>query len=425
MSADQDTREPFGTPERAAQPPEAEYGYRERSPEEIQDEIERTRQEMGDTIEALQHKLAPDQMMQQIWDYVRSGGGEYMSSLGNTARNNPVPLALIGLGLAWMAASSMRSRSSHEYDYERLSEPGEGEVYAVRSTTVYEGVEPTGTSTYGATAPGAGQPAAGMGGTSAGRRAIHRGAETTRHAGESTYDKARSTASDLAHRASSSLDSMRQRMSRMTSGSRHTQSSAYQQASHQMRRAREGFGEMLSEQPLLVGAMAIAAGAAIGGLLPRTRREDRLMGQKSDELVHQAQEVGREQYQEVKEAARHVAETTTEAAREGIREAVDTARDTASEEAHKRGWTADETSGAAKGAESRSGTSSGVTSGATPSPGTSQAGEQSTQGRSGAQGGGDQGPDKNRTARMANPVGAAGKSAGSPTPGSGKGKGGT
>lgn len=67
-------------------------------------------------------------------------------------------------------------------------------------------------------------------------------------------------------------------MHRVSDASRHTAESARTG----LRNAREGYTEMLREQPLLVGVLAVAAGAALGALLPRTAAEDRVMGELSD-----------------------------------------------------------------------------------------------------------------------------------------------
>src|SRR3546814_2664080 len=53
---------------------------------------------------------------------------------------------------------------------------------------------------------------------------------------------------------------------------------------HTADRARGGFTQLLNEQPLALGAMGIALGALLAASVPPTRREDELMGQKSDEL---------------------------------------------------------------------------------------------------------------------------------------------
>jgi hypothetical protein len=68
------------------------------------------------------------------------------------------------------------------------------------------------------------------------------------------------------------------------------------QARHYRGRAREGFFHVLQRQPLVLGALGLAAGAALGAALPATRREDELMGETSDDLKHRAWAAGREGY---------------------------------------------------------------------------------------------------------------------------------
>src|SRR5690606_25868749 len=54
---------------------------------------------------------------------------------------------------------------------------------------------------------------------------------------------------------------------------------------HQGERAKVGFTHMLEQQPLALGALGIALGALIGGALPPTRQEDKLLGKTRDHLV--------------------------------------------------------------------------------------------------------------------------------------------
>lgn len=49
--------------------------------------------------------------------------------------------------------------------------------------------------------------------------------------------------------------------------------------------ARQGLDTLIQQQPLLLGAAGLALGALLGGLLPRTETEDRLMGDARDQLV--------------------------------------------------------------------------------------------------------------------------------------------
>ena len=57
------------------------------------------------------------------------------------------------------------------------------------------------------------------------------------------------------------------------------------------RRARREASGFFYEQPLVTGALALAAGAAIGAALPRTRREDEAFGAYRDQLFEDAERV--------------------------------------------------------------------------------------------------------------------------------------
>ena len=68
-----------------------------------------------------------------------------------------------------------------------------------------------------------------------------------------------------------------------------TASDLQAQAQEQMHRARSGFDQMLDESPLALGAVALAAGAAIGLAAPITPREHELMGAARDSMLDQVQ----------------------------------------------------------------------------------------------------------------------------------------
>lgn len=76
-----------------------------RRPDEILAEIDRTRSEMDRTLTAIEHRLTPGQLVDQGIDYLRhSGANEFVQNLGGTAKQNPMPVALVGIGLAWLMA---------------------------------------------------------------------------------------------------------------------------------------------------------------------------------------------------------------------------------------------------------------------------------------------------------------------------------
>lgn len=78
-----------------------------RRPEEILAEIEQTRLEMNSTLTAIEHRLTPGQLVDQGLDYLRSSGAnDFVQNLGGQVKNNPLPVTLVGIGMAWLMASS-------------------------------------------------------------------------------------------------------------------------------------------------------------------------------------------------------------------------------------------------------------------------------------------------------------------------------
>lgn len=98
-----------------------------RRPEEIQAEIAHTRAEMDATLNAIEHRLTPGQLVDQGIDYLRnSGARQYITNLGGSVKDNPIPTTLAGIGLAWLMASANRPVQYKfiERGGERPSEPG-------------------------------------------------------------------------------------------------------------------------------------------------------------------------------------------------------------------------------------------------------------------------------------------------------------
>ena len=93
-----------------------------------------------------------------------------------------------------------------------------------------------------------------------------------------------------------------------------------------MRQTKRTFWATMNENPLAVGATAAAVGALVGLALPSTPTENRLMGERRDELMHQA-----------KDRVQETVKETTEKVKAVATEAKDAAVETAKEEADKRG----------------------------------------------------------------------------------------
>lgn len=234
--------------------------------EDIEDEIARTRGEMTDTLTAIERKLSPQQIMDQAVDTMR----EFLSDRSRVAqmvRDNPIPLALIGLGLGWMAVSAATS--------------GESRRAKAGSYESMEGVSPgwSGDETGGGYAPGVESPAYGTAGSAEYSAKIESAREGMRHAAHRTRGK-------------------------VAEWGRQARVSANQAAD----RTRDAY----NDHPLTMAALALAAGAAVGALLPRSRMESQTLGEVGGELARQARQTG----SELAEKASRVAERAMQGARE-------------------------------------------------------------------------------------------------------------
>jgi ElaB/YqjD/DUF883 family membrane-anchored ribosome-binding protein len=68
--------------------------------------------------------------------------------------------------------------------------------------------------------------------------------------------------------------------------------------------------EFCREQPLLTTAIGVAIGAFLGALAPSTEVEDRVVGESSDQLKENVQDIASEQYDKVKEAGERAFEAS-------------------------------------------------------------------------------------------------------------------
>lgn len=119
-------------------------------------------------------------------------------------------------------------------------------------------------------------------------------------------------ASQLAHQASSTANDLAHRASAKAGELSHQASDTYHhlsdEARQQARRVEQTFESTLHTNPLALGAVALAVGAVVGLSLPSTRREDELMGETRNQLLHRAQEVAHDAI----ETAHHYSEQAAE-----------------------------------------------------------------------------------------------------------------
>jgi hypothetical protein len=60
---------------------------------------------------------------------------------------------------------------------------------------------------------------------------------------------------------------------------------------------------LFDQQPLIAGALAFAAGAALGASLPHTAQEDQLIGEQADKVLNKASAAAGDLYEQGKDKA--------------------------------------------------------------------------------------------------------------------------
>jgi ElaB/YqjD/DUF883 family membrane-anchored ribosome-binding protein len=229
-------------------------GNGERRPDEIEAEIARTRTDMHATLTAIEQRLTPGQLIDQGLDYLRhSGGREFASNLSGSVKNNPIPVALMSIGMAWLMATGNRRPS-----------------YLERGKR-------------------------GAGGLSSAKESFSSAKES--------FSSAKESLSSSKERLSEGLSSARDRLSGTAQSARERVGQLGESARYRMEQMRGGYDSIVREQPLVLGAIGLAVGALLGAGLPRTRQEDELMGEASDRLTEKAKEAGREQLEKAKQVA--------------------------------------------------------------------------------------------------------------------------
>ena len=100
-----------------------------RSPSEIERDIERERSELSHTIDELQERLSLEGVFRAVRDQFNQYGGEVGGAISRQVKENPLALAVAGVGLAWLIFGNERApRSRIEYrDTHRFSEPRYGD----------------------------------------------------------------------------------------------------------------------------------------------------------------------------------------------------------------------------------------------------------------------------------------------------------
>lgn len=226
----------------------------ERSADQIEQEIRGTRRDIDRTLGALQYKLSPGQLLDQALGYFKGGPGEFATNLGRSVRDNPLPVTLFGVSLAWLMFAPRGS-----------SHPRGAEASVTPMSEVGPVPDPRADWTEAAETYSVGEQPEGTGGVVGAAGEAMAKAREMGTAARERLDLQRARAGEYAHRT-------------------------WDQGRH----ATLAAGRFLEDYPLAVAALGLAVGAAAAACLPRTRREDELLGETSDQLKRAVSETVRE-----------------------------------------------------------------------------------------------------------------------------------
>jgi len=277
----------------------------------IREEIEQTREEMAETIDAIQDKLRPSTIVAGATERIKAATTEGARAMADTAgemaqnainrtrdtardvmnrtrdtsedvmnetrraanglvetiRDNPFPAALIGVGLAWWAFTRFRDRNDTSWD-------------AIR------------------------------------------GDSNDQYFGDNEYDNTREfdggfdggDGRQYRRSVGDSAEGLLDTAKQYASGTTRAISGTTRAIGRTSRRASSQIGRVANQNPLLMGAGALLVGAAFGLAFPETEAERKWMGETRDALVSRAQQAAGEAAEKVRSTATEVADAASQLA---------------------------------------------------------------------------------------------------------------
>ena len=270
---------------------------------DVERDIARTRGELALTLAALERKLAARYLADEGMKMLKNTLGEdYGVNRGlEIVRNNPIPIALIGIGAAWLIANQTdavdriardeRIRAARRRVSDLASDLGNRAGEMASSAAQRVGI------------------AGNTGGNGADRPLGYTGNAMIDQPGGGM--------------GSGWMHQVTDRAQGMIRSARDSGGAMLDRASDRAGRVADQVGDMFERHPLLVGALGVLAGGLIAAMLPRTPAEDEWFGPARDQLWNRAEKAGEETVSRVRNVAMRAADAAADAAAETIHKEAD------------------------------------------------------------------------------------------------------
>lgn len=201
---------------------------------------------------------------------MQSNGTTFLSNLGTSVRNNPVPAVLTSVGVLWLMMSQNRPpvpRPVHRMgpEHNKVGEWTDG-----LADGLSDGIDSA-------------------------REHLHQTADTLKEGLQSVKGKAANLGDNLGAASENISHAVHDASDRLV---RSTQMMSNQ------------FSQLLKDQPLMVAAAGVALGAMLGAALPSTATEQRYMGKTAAGLADKVKQQAREGYEAVRDTVTKTTEHT-------------------------------------------------------------------------------------------------------------------
>ncbi len=250
--------------------------------------IQTTRNRMSETLDEIGERLNPEHLKEQVKDSIHDatiGKVKIMAqnvtnramdterSLVRAISENPIPAAMVGVGLGWLVMNARKSSRPMRGTYPNFDAPG----YPSTSSRSYPYTDD---ARFGSAEGSAG------------------GTDGVRQRADHIVSDVKDKAGELADRV------------------QHVASDVKSETLHQADR----LGDRFDESPLALGAISVAIGIAVGLALPATQKESALMGDTRDRLVDRVRGAASETKHKVQNVAGRVLEDAQSTAKQAARD---------------------------------------------------------------------------------------------------------
>ncbi len=324
------------------------------SSEQLERRAKQTRAQIADNLSELRRRMTPGRVLDETFDYVRvymrDGGGEFVRNFGRQISGNPLPVALMGTGILWLMVSSGLKRRDYDSglsDFETNSDASGAfdDEYATRAVPSKASEAAERLSDFADRT------------TRRMRRTRESARRGTEELGERVQSATSKATSKLGEQTRAAGTRIQEGLSSATEAAQHAYEqtlSVYGKSESGARRAAAAVGDAASaaasgmarqgqtlfayvrDEPLVLAGIGLAIGALIGTVLPRSRFEDELMGESSEDVKDRAAEAAKKQWEKGKAAA----DKAWEAAKHEVQEEsapAKTGREHQRETEHQRG----------------------------------------------------------------------------------------